>query len=738
LAEAADYAPRVADDSDRSAAGPGPKLPSLMDRAGALVGRPECFYPLLAVSMVVLFGLYYQRFPGTAAFSVPVAYSDGGDVFLVLGIAQGFSEVPPPWNLHVDQLNAPFGADWNDYPHTEKLIFYPWGLLLRWFDPGAVANVIMLLAHLTAALGFACAARRFGRSPLPSFVGAVLFGFSHFILARSLGHVNVSFVWHLPLLVYLTLRLASIEHPPPLKVQICAALLLVATSFQNPYYPPLAFQLVALATLRSLALGRRSVAKFGGLLLAIAVGSFLLGQLNVFLRSSSAGSNDRFSGRSLEAIQTWALRLPDLFMPVGHPITAWSDFARTHYFHAGNPLSENAAAFLGLVGCCLLVGLVVHSALLGFRGRFAEVRGEAWLLAYILLFSLSGGIDYLLGSLGMTWLRAVNRYSIVILALVLFFGCSLLERLRSRLVRTALAALSLAIGLGEAFGVGPADYEKHLAAVSRAVNSDRAFTRKLERELPKKARVFELPVVEFPESPTIRDMPDCAHFRPYLWSRSLRFSYGTHKGRPREVWQMHAQQLSPGSMIDYLEAHGFDAILLNRKGLPASGRSLEASLERHHLVKIAEADTDDLVAYRLERRASKKPTDFVSVGMDAGFPWGWEERGSDAWAWSDGNAVLRLIVSPGTKKRYRITFEAEGLVERELAGVVNGKTVFAVLLLPGKVTPVSFDWSPVEPITNIELRTNVPAMKPQNGDERVLGFRIANPRAEPVSRQSKR
>jgi hypothetical protein len=701
-----------------------------------MLARPRWFYPLIAVSVVVLFGFYYRRFPGTAAFSVPVSYSDGGDVFLVLGIAQGFSELPAPWNLQVERLNAPFGADWNDYPHTEKLIFYPWGLLLRAFDAAVVANVFMLLAHLTAALGFALAARRLGRTPLTSFVAALLFAFSHFILARSLGHVNVSFVWHLPLLVYLTLRLASIEQAPPRNVQIGAALLLVATSFQNPYYPPLAFQLVGLATLRSLALGRRAVARFGALLLAVGVGSFLLGQLNVFLRSASAGSNERFGGRNLEAIQTWALRLPDLFMPVGHPLTAWSDFARTHYFHAGNPLSENAAAFLGFVGCGLLVALVVHATILGFRRRFAEIPGEAWILGYVLLFSLSGGIDYLLGAFGMTWLRAVNRYSIVILVLVLLFGCSLLERARSRTVKGAVAGVALAIGLVEAFDVGTSDYGKYLAGVRRAVDSDRKFARKLEQELPKRAHIFQLPVVEFPESPVIRDMPDCAHFRPYLWSRSLRFSYGTHKGRPREVWQAHAEQLAPGQMIDYLETHGFDAVLLNRKGLEASGRFLESSLRRHELVRVAEADTEDLVAYRLERRASKPPRDFVSVGLDTGFPWGWEERGDDAWAWSSGDAALRLIVSPGTKKRYGISFEAEGLIERELAGVVGGKTVFSVLLVPGKVTPVSFEWSPEEPITSIELRTNVPASIPENGDERKLGFRIANPRAEAIGRKA--
>ena len=99
------------------------------------------------------------------------------------------------------------------------------------------------------------------------FVGAVLFAFSHFIMARSLGHVNVSFVWHLPLLIVLTLWLARLEAVPPRRAQVAAAALLVATGLQNPYYPPLAFQLVALATLRSFLLRRNKVALFSASLL---------------------------------------------------------------------------------------------------------------------------------------------------------------------------------------------------------------------------------------------------------------------------------------------------------------------------------------------------------------------------------------------------------------------------------------------------------------------------------------
>jgi len=704
----------------------------------SLLESPRWFYPLTAALTFLIWAIYYRRLPGSPAFRIPIAYGEGGDVFLVLGIAQGFSELPAPWNIEVSRLNAPFGADWNDYPHTEKLIFYPWGALLRWFEPGTVANWFVVLAHVTAALAFAWCARKLGRTAWSSLAGALIFAFCQFMVMRSLGHLNVSFVWHLPLLVYVTIELGRMEQVPSRNVQVLFGLLLLATSLQNPYYPPLAFQLVALGSLQALLRGRKRVARFGAVLLAVGIGSFLLGQINVFIRSWTAGPNPMFGGRSLEAIRMWALRLPDLFMPVGHPIEAWAEFARTHYFFAGNPISENAAAFLGLAGCGLLVALVLVAFARGLGGRLHEVPVEAWLVGYVLLFSLSGGLAYLVGSLGMTWLRAVNRYSIVILALVLLFGAGVADRLPKPWMRWGGPALALFVSLLELFSGGPGDRDAYTEHTGKIVDSDRELAQTLERKLPRGAAVFELPVLDFPESAPILGMPDCAHFRPYLFSETLRFSYGTHKGRPREVWQRHAEQLSPRRLVTYLADHGFDAVLLNRTGLPGSGQALEHSFARQGLERVAESPRKDMVAYRIARKGSKLPADFASLGLAEGFPWGWEEGGNDDWSWSSGDARLRLIVAPGRARRQRVSFDVETLVARNLEVSVDGNVVVAVPLVPGRVIPISFEWTARGAVTLIDLKSNLPALDPGNGDPRRLGFRVVNPTAEPLGRERRR
>lgn len=694
--------------------------------------RPSIYYSLFALAVILLWAVYYGRWPGTASFNAPVNYLDGGDVLLVLGVARGFAEFPPPWNLHVERLNAPFGADWNDYPHTEKLIFYPWGLLQRLISVGAASNVFVIIAHLGSGLAFTWCARRLGRSPLVAYVGGLLFAFCPFIVGRALGHVNVSIVWHIPLLLYLTVRLASKSELPSRNVRIGAYAVVVATSFMNPYYPPLAMQLLALGTLAAFLRGHRAMSRLGVELVVLSAASFVGGQFNVYLRSWRAGPNAMFTGRSLEAIRLWALRLPDLFMPPNHPVLAWQTFARAHYFDAGNPVSENSFAFLGFVCCVLFVGLAAFALVRGLQNRTREVPWQAWVTGYVLMFSISGGLDYLVGALGMTWLRAVNRYSIVIQCGVLFWGCDIADRLTLPLARYGALATATTLSLLEMFGLRSPEHAEQLAHVSAKIASDGRFGRTLEKQLPKGAAVFELPVMPFPESPEILRMGDYEHFRPYLFSDNLRFSYGTHKGRPRETWQLYVEQLAPAEMATYLGAHGFDALLLNRRGLPNEGKELESALQTLALKRVAESADHEMVVYKLDKTGTRLPDEETLVALGAAFPWGWEHDATSRWAWSDGQGTLKLVAAPKSGFKYKVTFRLESPVRR-LVDPAVGDTITAHLeLFPGVIQTVEFIW-PDAHQTTLTLRTNLPAQSPGNGDPRRFSYRIIDPVIEPVA-----
>ena len=111
------------------------------------------------------------------------------------------------------------------------------------------------------------------------------------------------------------------------------------------------------------------------------------------------------------------------------------------------------------------------------------------------------------------------------------------------------------------------------------VEADREFAAAIEKALPTGAMVFQIPVMEFPESP-VPGVASYAHFRPYLYSKALRFSFGTMKGRERDQWQHQMAALPLKKQVQEIKDRGFAAIYLNRNGLPDRGKALEETLRQ--------------------------------------------------------------------------------------------------------------------------------------------------------------
>ena len=122
-------------------------------------------------------------------------------------------------------MNAPFGADWNDYPHQEKLLFYVTGLIHRIFNPGTAGNVSLILAHLSAALGFAWVARKLKVALPTAALGALIFAFCPFMMGRGLGHLLIAYVWHIPLVLYLVVHLGELARAPTRRTWVGVGLL---------------------------------------------------------------------------------------------------------------------------------------------------------------------------------------------------------------------------------------------------------------------------------------------------------------------------------------------------------------------------------------------------------------------------------------------------------------------------------------------------------------------------------
>ena len=92
------------------------------------------------------------------------------------------------------------------------------------------------------------------------------------------------------------------------------------------------------------------------------------------------------------------------------------------------------------------------------------------------------------------------------------------------------------------------------------------------------------------------------HFRPYLYSTKLRYSFGSMKGRPREAWQQEIGKRSLEEAVAEIKKRGVAAIYINRNGFPDRALPIEKALRAMGYTKppIVSA-TGDLVCIPLEK-----------------------------------------------------------------------------------------------------------------------------------------
>ncbi|MFM7034728.1 MAG: hypothetical protein ACKOYJ_05985, partial [Planctomycetia bacterium] len=166
-----------------------------------------------------------------------------------------------------------------------------------------------------------------------------------------------------------------------------------------------------------------------------------------------------------------------------------------------------------------------------------------------------------------------------------------------------IAAVSMLVILVDQVPRAPtAEYTK---AIEVLVDSDRRFVADMEAALPENAMVFQLPVMEYPESP-VPGLGSYEHFRPYLYSFRLRYSFGSHKGREREAWQKEVAAMPAEKAVAEIARRGFDAIYVNRRGFPDGGKALEDAIREagftRPLIRSPAGDLDCIPLKRAEKQ----------------------------------------------------------------------------------------------------------------------------------------
>lgn len=553
---------------------------------------------LAAVTAVWL--TYYDRW-SPATWAVPPHYAgDSLEILARLGAASE-GEGLQPVTRRISRLAAPFGADWTEYPASDRVLMAALGAVAAVAGLGFAANFAVWLATVSAAASFYACARWLRHDRAWAWAGAVMFAFLPQSFLRGLEHLLMAFTWTVPPALLSCWLVASgrvaLRRGGARWFVLGTA---VAMGVSNPYLLFFYGQLLGIAGLVRAARER----SWRGLLpAALALAAAAAAFVAVHFDYLWLGGDERgvpLVARNYSGTERYALKPLELVLPPAHHRWDALAFLGLRYVRWSDWRGETFMAYLGLLGAAGLAWVFVDAAMRLAQGR--RLSAYAPLTTWVLLYASVGGLTNIVAFFtGVHEFRAANRFSVFLAALVFLFAASRLSQLARNwpgAVRWLLAAAVAAFAVLDLVPARPV--AENGARIAAQWQADRVLAAELEARLPPGAAVFQLPVTEFPEAKVPPRLADYFHFAPFLHTNALRFSYGGLKWRAADRWQQDAAQLAPVDLVPLLERAGFAAVLVHRHGYDDDGAALLASFGRIDRFPFAESLDRRWVAVRLE------------------------------------------------------------------------------------------------------------------------------------------
>jgi phosphoglycerol transferase len=505
------------------------------------------------------------------------------------------------WYLENGRLGMPWPQTMHDFPMSDGLHF---GIvkLLGYIvhDSAVVLNLYILLAFPLVALSAYFVLRRFRLARWLAVVSSVLFACAPYHFCRTQGHLFLACYFQLPLMTLVLLRIYMGRSPfiapdsatgqPRWRFfrwqAVGAVLVCLLVSAGGVYYAFFSCFLLLMAGIKAAYRDRlRSTFLSATLLIAVISAGVGVSLVPSFLYNRSHGRNLSVGARLAWEADTLGLNVAEMLLPVRDHHVRFLAKVHNSYRRDRQVTGEYMSAALGVIASAGFLWLMARF-LWRRRERIERVEDAlAYLAVCAVLLGTIGGVGALFNFYVTPMIRAYNRISIFIA----FFALSALALLVQRLIRRRLAGR---LSMGMYFGGGCALLL--LGAVDQTAPwfvpsydywrteyaSDADFGKRLEAALPAETMVWQMPYVTFPEHPTVVQMTDYDLVRPYLHTRTLRFSYGAMRGREASRFQGEVARKPLSEAVRSLAFAGFGAIYVDRAGYADRGAAIEKQLSR--------------------------------------------------------------------------------------------------------------------------------------------------------------
>jgi len=223
-------------------------------------------------------------------------------------------------------------------------------------------------------------------------------------------------------------------------------------------------------------------------------------------------------------------------------------------------------------------------------------------------------------------------------------------------------------------------------------------------------------VMVFPESTPSQTLQGYELLRPYLHTKTLRFSFGANRGRPQDDWQWDVQKMPATNLVATLEKYGFAAIYINRRGFADQAEGLLKQLAAAGRDQFIEDTAHEQVCVFLKPSATPElPTTAKNALIN--FKTGWsivERTGGESRQWSAGNATLTFFNEGKQFSTYSLNCQIGSLSARHVSLRMKDREIWSGQLQAGQSAPLTLMVDAKPGNNTIEVLTDQPAAFPKD------------------------
>jgi len=508
--------------------------------------------------------------------SVPIQYDGCDDMSLLVNAKMLATQT---WDLSCDRLGAPYGTQFYDFTanmfHNFDLILLKIFVLVTG-SPGIAVNLEYFTTFFLVAGISYLVMRELKITNWIAICGTLVFTFMPFIVMRGILHIVLTEYYFVPLSILLCFWIYEREDILVFNNEffknkrnwfVILFIILIANNGIAYYQFFTCFLLIVTAISKIFKTKDFRVLIKSGVAIVGIVICMMIALIPAFIFNLENGANKAAIVRQgIGSCEIYALKLIQLFLPVddhGWPIFR---IVMSKYNDISFYVNENMSSYLGIIGICGFLILIVML----FVKKDGKINGRLSFLAELniamVLLGMVGGFSAIFAVLISNEIRAYNRISIFIAFVCILTVAFVVDNIYKKNKKKLIVVIGVIVTLFCIWEQFPTSYIPRYHENYVNYYSDANFVATIESSVKEGAMIYQMPYHEYPEGGPVNNMADYQLFVGYIHSNTLRWSFGSIKGRDGSDWNNTAySQLTTEDTVAYLENSGFSGIYIDRR-----------------------------------------------------------------------------------------------------------------------------------------------------------------------------